>query len=82
MSTPRLGDLEVRPGEDPRLAALVNPTILESMWVSPKFVVARHPIWEMRAENRQARQTYLGYSKLNQAAWTGQAAVHDYAPHS
>jgi hypothetical protein len=74
MSTPRVADLEIRPGGDPRLAALVG--------VNPKFVVARHPIWEMRAENRQARQTYLGYSKLNQAAWTGQAAVHDYAPHS
>lgn len=51
------------------LAALVNPTILELLWVDPKFVVARHPLWEMLVANRniflsrKARQTYLGYAK-------------------
>ena len=51
------------------LATLVNPTIIELMWVDPKFIVSQHPIWQVIQENRgfflsrKARQTYLGYAK-------------------
>jgi uncharacterized protein len=51
------------------LAALVNPTILELMWVDPKFVQIQHPAWNELVRHRKlflsrkARQTYLGYAK-------------------
>lgn len=60
------------------LAALVNPTIIELMWVDPKFIVSQHPIWQVIQKNRglflsrKARQTYLGYSHLNR--WLSRAS--------
>ena len=53
-----------------KLAAVTNPTIVELLWVDPKFILKTTPVWDLLRANRKmfvstkAKHGFIGYATM------------------